>query len=148
MKSNYKKLYILLTISYILMYTIMYMNVYDTAHIHFSVTRLYMAVMMVCPMAVLMVVFMPGMYPDKAKNALITSLGMVVFMTAFIFLRLQVFISDKEYMRTMIPHHSSAILTSKKATLNDPDVKKLAEEIIKSQEDEIIEMKQILEHAE
>lgn len=143
---NYKKLSLLLLISYVIMYVIMYFNVYETGHVYFSVSRLYMVAMMVCPMAVLMVLFMPVMYPNKALNAFITSAGMVVFITAFIFLRLQVFVSDKEYMRTMIPHHSSAILTSEKATLTNPEVLELAEEIIKTQKAEIAEMKEKLKN--
>jgi uncharacterized protein (DUF305 family) len=48
-------------------------------------------------------------------------------------------------MKAMIPHHSSAIMTSRNATIKDPEVKKLSEQIIKSQEEEIVQMKQILE---
>lgn len=48
-------------------------------------------------------------------------------------------------MKAMIPHHSSAILTSKNAEINDPEVRKLADEIIKAQEEEIAEMKALLE---
>lgn len=56
--------------------------------------------------------------------------------------------SDKQYMKAMIPHHSSAILTSEKANIKDPEVKKLAEEIIKAQEEEIAQMKKVLERME
>ena len=48
----------------------------------------------------------------------------------------------------MIPHHSIAILTSKRADLKDPEVKKLAEEIIQAQEGEIDKMKKMIKEME
>ncbi|UAY52860.1 DUF305 domain-containing protein [Ferruginibacter albus] len=47
-------------------------------------------------------------------------------------------------MEAMIPHHSSAIMTSKNANIKDPEVKKLSEQIIQSQEKEIEQMKSML----
>ena len=44
----------------------------------------------------------------------------------------------------MIPHHSIAILTSSRAQLSDPRVRKLADGIIKAQELEIREMKALI----
>jgi uncharacterized protein (DUF305 family) len=44
----------------------------------------------------------------------------------------------------MIPHHSIAILTSERATLDDPRVRKLADGIITAQRREIAEMKALL----
>ncbi len=63
-------------------------------------------------------------------------------LTAF---RTQTPIGDVQYMKAMIPHHSSAILTSRNANITDPEVKKLAEDIIKAQEKEIAEMKAMLD---
>ena len=48
-------------------------------------------------------------------------------------------------MEAMIPHHSIAILTSERANLTDPEVKKLSEDIIKTQKEEIQKMKDMLE---
>jgi hypothetical protein len=50
-----------------------------------------------------------------------------------------------DYMEGMIPHHSIAILTSKRANISDPRVRKLADDIIKAQEKEIAEMKALIE---
>lgn len=88
---------------------------------------------------------MGSMYPDKKKNKLISLGAAVVFVLALVCLRQQVFISDAQYMRAMIPHHSSAILTSRHAAIKDPQVKQLSEGIIASQQREIQEMKQMLE---
>jgi len=44
----------------------------------------------------------------------------------------------------MIPHHSSAILTSENANIKDPEVRKLADGIIEAQKREIAEMKVLI----
>jgi uncharacterized protein (DUF305 family) len=76
------------------------------------------------------------MYPDKKVNAFIITGAIIIFAVTLAALRTQTPISDVQYMKAMIPNHSSAILTSKEANIKDPEVKKLAEEI-KSQEEEI-----------
>lgn len=141
----YKKLFLALFISFLVMYTVMFLNVDAIDHIYLSLTRFYMALLMVSPMAILMLVVMGSMYPDKKKNKLISLGAAVVFVLALVCLRQQVFISDAQYMRAMIPHHSSAILTSRHAAIKDPQVKQLPEGIIASQQREIQEMKQMLE---
>ena len=107
-----------------------------------------MTLLMVAPMAVVMLLMMQKMYANKRLNLLIIASSTVVFIVALLLLRTQTPISDKQYMKAMIPHHSSAILTSEEADLRDPEVKKLAEEIIKSQEEEIAQMKRILDSME
>ena len=88
---------------------------------------------------------MKKMYPNKKTNGIISGLAIITFVTALFCLRTQAFISDREYMQAMIPHHSSAILTSKHANIKDPEVKELSEGIIRSQQKEIGQMKSILE---
>lgn len=141
----YKKFFLVLCVSFVLMYAVMFLNVDAVGHIYLSITRLYMSLLMVSPMAILMLVVMGSMYPDKKKNKLISLGAAVVFVLALVCLRQQVFISDAQYMRAMIPHHSSAILTSRHAAIKDPQVKQLSEGIIASQQREIQEMKQMLE---
>jgi uncharacterized protein (DUF305 family) len=91
-----------------------------------------------------MLITMGKMYPNKKVNVAIMISSAAVFIAALIFLRSQTFISDKAYMNAMIPHHSSAILTSKHANIKDPEVRQLADQIIKSQLQEIAQMKRIL----
>jgi uncharacterized protein (DUF305 family) len=145
MKSNYTKLAITLVISFVIMYSVMFFNVAEINHIYLSTTRFYMALLMVSPMALVMLFMMGKMYPDEKKNLLIRISGAVVFVLAFVLLRSQTPIKDVQYMKAMIPHHSSAILTSENSDISDPEVKKLAQEIIKTQEEEIAQMKSILE---
>lgn len=149
MKSgNYLKFMLMLGISFVIMYGVMYLNVYDTEHIYLNTTRLYMAFLMVSPMALLMLAMMGGMYPDRKKNTLIVVLSIFVFALSLTFLRRQIPVGDVQYMKAMIPHHSSAILTSEQADITDPEVKELAREIIKAQEEEIAQMKKILKRME
>ncbi|MEJ6981269.1 DUF305 domain-containing protein [Pedobacter sp. P351] len=145
MKSNnYMKFMGMLIISFLIMYAVMFLNVDRLDHVYLSTTRAYMALLMVSPMAILMLLMMSMMYENKKLNALITIVSVAVFVLALTFLRSQTFINDEQYMKAMIPHHSSAIQVSQHAKLSDPDVKKLADQIIQSQEREIAEMKQHL----
>jgi uncharacterized protein (DUF305 family) len=54
--------------------------------------------------------------------------------------RSQATVADIAWMKAMIPHHSIAILTSERAAITDPRVRKLAGEIIEAQKREIGEM--------
>lgn len=146
MKNNsYNGLAVSLTLSFFLMYAVMFLNVDDVDHIYLSLTRTYMTLLMVAPMAILMLLVMPSMYPQKRKNYAIIGGVVFVFIVSLVLLRTQTPVTDAQYMRAMIPHHSSAIMTSKNADLKDPELKKLAQDIIVSQQKEIIQMKAILE---
>ena len=142
---TYKKFSLMLIISFLIMYIVMFLNINSITHYHTSATRIYMALLMVAPMAVVMLLMMGKMYPSKKTNISIIATSIAVFVATLIALRTQTPISDVQYMKAMIPHHSSAILVSKNANIKDPEVKKLAEQIIQSQEKEIAEMKALLE---
>lgn len=136
---------LMLMISFGIMYIVMFLNVDDFGDIYFSLTRTYMALLMTAPMALLMLLVMRGMYTSKKLNTVITIIAISVFTFALTALRSQAFISDIQYMRAMIPHHSSAIMTSKNANIKDSEVRRLSDSIIKSQQREIRQMKKILE---
>jgi len=122
----------------------MFLNVADSGHIYLSLTRLYMTLLMITPMAILMLLIMKDMYQDKNKNILIFLSSITIFVLSLCFLRTQIFINDTNYMKAMISHHSSAILTSQKANIKDPEVKELSKQIIEAQIKEIEQMKNIL----
>lgn len=142
---TYKKFSLMMIISFFIMYIVMFLNLDRIGHYYTSITRIYMAILMVAPMAVVMMLMMGKMYPDKKINTGIILLALIVFVVTLIGLRTQTPISDVQYMKAMIPHHSSAILVSKEANLKDPEVKRLAEQIIQSQEKEIAEMKALID---
>jgi uncharacterized protein (DUF305 family) len=142
---SYSKFIVMLLVSFFIMYFVMFLNMDKFSHYHTSITRIYMALLMVAPMAVVMMVMMGKMYPNKKINTGIVLAGIVVFIGALAALRTQTPIGDVQYMKAMIPHHSSAIMVSKHANLQDPEVKKLSEQIIQSQEKEIAEMETMID---
>jgi peptidoglycan/LPS O-acetylase OafA/YrhL len=143
--SSYKKFAVMLLVSFVLMYAIMFLNVEQPDHIYLSMTRLYMTVLMICAMAILMLVMMPMMYPDKKINLGIIVGSIALFVLAFVGVHKQVGVGDVQYMKGMIPHHSIAIMTSKNAHIKDARVRKLADGIIKTQVKEITEMKALID---
>ena len=145
---SYRKFSLMMLVSFVIMYAVMFLNVDEANHIYISTTRTYMALLMVSSMAVVMMLMMSKMYPNKKLNTGILLGSVILFGLVLAGLRTQTPIGDVQYMKAMIPHHSSAILVSKNANLKDPEVIKLSEGIIASQEKEIAEMKAILARME
>ncbi len=144
-KSLYTKFLLMLLGSFIAMYITMYFNTYEIDHVYFSITRFYIACLGISAMAVIMLLFMLNMYKNRKKNIGIILGSIILFSSALTLVRTQTPIGDVLYMKAMIPHHSIAILTSKKAEIKDPEVRKLANDIIKAQKKEIREMKAFIE---
>ncbi|WP_339726989.1 DUF305 domain-containing protein [Maribacter stanieri] len=130
------------------MYITMYFNTYEISHIYFSWTRLYMTLIGVSGMAIIMFLFMRKMYTNKIKNMTIVGLSLLIMGLSTFLVRNQLPINDIAWMKAMIPHHSIAILTSTNANINDPEVQKLADDIIKAQEREIMQMKEMIKRLE
>ncbi len=126
------------------MFGLMYLNTYAIEHVFWSETRVYMAVVMGATMAIIMLGYMLGMYQNKKVNIGIFIGSGLVFTIALWLVRSQATVGQANYMRAMIPHHSIAILTSNRAQISDPRVRKLADEIIESQEREIAEMRYLI----
>lgn len=144
----YRKFLLMIATSTIIMFVLMYLNTYEIDHIFFSETRAYMALLMGATMAAVMLLFMLGMYPDKKLNTMIFAASVLVFSGSLWLVRSQATIDDVAWMRAMIPHHSIAILTSERAGIKDPRVRKLADGIIEAQRREIGEMKALIQDLE
>ncbi len=148
-KGNYTKFVAMLAASFVAMYITMYLNSYEIDHVYFSLTRFYMSCLGIATMAIIMFVAMRNMYQDKKKNIGIIIGSLVLFFGALGLVRDQKStVGDVLWMKAMIPHHSIAILTSERADIKDPEVKKLAEDIIKAQKKEIAEMKAMIKRLE
>ena len=130
---SYKMFLMTMLISFIIMYVIMFLNIMELNHFYISITRIYMALLMVSIMAVVMMLMMGKMYPNKKMNTGIIIAGIAVFIITLVGLRTQTPVGDIQYMKAMIPHHSSAILTSSNADIKDPEVRMLADGIIEAQ---------------
>ena len=83
-------------------------------------------------------------------NILVFSIGIVLSLgISFLLLRKQFLVSDEQWLKRMISHHSTALTTSHKISkkTNDLKVKQLAKEIIETQEREIKQMKSMISSA-
>tara|TARA_R110000744_G_scaffold153733_3_gene268168 strand:+ start:9665 stop:10156 length:492 start_codon:yes stop_codon:yes gene_type:complete len=146
---NYTKFVLMLVASFVAMYITMYLNTYAIDHVYFSLTRFYMSCLGISTMAIIMFVAMRNMYKNKKKNIAIVAGSVLLFVGALGLVRTQApIVGDILWMKAMIPHHSIAILTSERADIKDPEVKKLANDIIKAQEREIEEMKAMIQRLE
>ena len=148
-KPVYTKFILMLAASFVAMYITMYLNTYSTDHVYFSLTRFYMTCLGISTMALIMWFFMRNMYQNKTKNIAIIVGSLLLFVGAFGLVRAQKpIVGDILWMKAMIPHHSIAILTSSRADIQDPEVKALADDIIKAQEKEIEQMKRLIKKLE
>lgn len=148
-KGNYTIFIIMLALSFVAMYITMYLNTYSIDHVYFSLTRFYMTCLGISTMAIIMWFFMRKMYQNKTKNIAILFGSLVLFGSALFLVRAQKpIVGDVLWMKAMIPHHSIAILTSERADIEDPEVKKLANDIIEAQKKEIEEMKLMIKRLE
>lgn len=145
---KYAKFAAMIATSTVVMFCLMYLNTYAWDHVYFSETRAYMALVMGAAMAVVMLAFMLAMYADRKINVAIFAGCAVVFVGALWLVRSQATVSDVSWLRAMIPHHSIAILTSERAEIEDPRVRKLADAIIEAQRREIAEMKALISELE
>ena len=146
--SGYLKFAAMIATSTIVMLGLMYLNTYQIDHVFWSETRGYMALVMGAAMAVVMLTFMLNMYRNKKANIAIFAASALVFAGALYLVRSQETVQDVAWMKAMIPHHSIAILTSERAEISDPRVRKLADEIIEAQRREIAEMKMLIAELE
>lgn len=143
-RSNYWKFGAMIGTSMIVMFGLMYLNTYAFEHVRWSETRFYMTFIMGAAMAVVMLSFMLNMYKDSRINLAIFGGSALVFLLALWLVRSQTTVEDRSYMKAMIPHHSIAIMTSERAHIRDPRVRKLAHDIIVAQRREIAQMKYLI----
>ncbi len=138
---SYGRFAAMIATSTVVMFVLMYLNTYVLEHVEFSQTRLWMALVMGAAMALVMIGFMWSMYKNRRVNFAIIGSSIAVFAVALWLVRSQETVGDVAYMRAMIPHHSIAIMTSERAHIKDPEVRRLADGIIDAQVREIAEMK-------
>jgi hypothetical protein len=141
MKNRYMIFFAMIATSVAAMFAMTYLNTWEPGHVFWSETRAYMVLYMGAVMAVVMLAWMLPMYTSRTANIAIVVGATVVFSASLFLVRSQATVSDVSWMKAMIPHHSIAILTSSRADISDPRVRKLADEIIDAQKLEIDEMK-------
>ena len=142
--SPYMRLAVMIVLSFISMYFLMYAMVDRLENVYSSFNEFYMAGLMTAPMVVIELVLMGAMYKNKKVNAVCLVLGVVAGVLFWTLIRQQAAVSDKQFLRSMIPHHAGAILMCKEASLEDPEIKALCKGIVSGQQTEIEQMKALL----
>ena len=143
--NHYGRLAVMMVISFLVMYALMYAMVDRFTNVYGSVNQFYMAGLMAAPMLIIELLLMAGMYPDRRLN-LIFGVGAAAFMLACWFgIRNQWGVGDRQFIRSMIPHHAGAILMCERNHLKNPELKQLCHDIVASQRAEVEQMKALLE---
>ncbi len=140
-KMHYGRLLPMVVLSFLAMYVLMYAMVDTIANVYLNLNQFYMAGLMAAPMVVIELALMGVMYGDKKRNVAISAVSLAALAAFWILIRQQTAITDTQFLRSMIPHHSGAILMCRKASIQDPEIKQLCEAIVSSQQSEIDQMK-------
>ena len=137
---HYRHLFIMAVLSFIAMYILMYAMVNSIGNVYNNFNQFYMAGLMTAPMVLIELTVMRAMYQNKKRNALIIAASVIAAVMFFLLIRQQTAITDKQFLRSMIPHHAGAILMCEQASIQDTEIKALCETIISSQQAEIDQM--------
>ena len=131
----------MVVLSFLSMYALMYGMVNTLANVYMNVNQFYMAGLMAAPMGIIELALMGAMYRNRRLNAVVAIGGSIALAVFWVLLRQQVGVSDKQFLRSMIPHHAGAILMCEQAPVQDAEIKALCRTIISSQQSEIDQMK-------
>jgi hypothetical protein len=139
--SHYGRLLVMALLSFAVMYLLMYSMVDTIENVVPNFNQLYMAGLMTAAMVVIELLLMRGMYGNRKANVAILAVSGFALVVFFAFIRQQTVISDRQLMKSMIPHHASAILMCERAALQDPELTELCSNIVSGQQQEIDQMK-------
>jgi uncharacterized protein (DUF305 family) len=143
----YRRLAAMAALSFLAMYALMYAMVDSWRDVYGNTNQFYMASLMTAPMVVIELVVMSAMYENKPLNAAVIAASVVAGIVCFVFIRQQTAIGDRQFLRSMIPHHSGAILMCEGASIEDPRIKALCRTIVAGQQAEIDQMRAMLKTA-
>lgn len=145
MEGAYRKLAIAISINAILMYLITYVNIADIAHFENNLNRVYMALLMAAPMVIIMLLVMRSMFTrGKLNLGLYAGAGGAIVLL-FLLIRTQGGVGNEQFLQSMIPHHSSAIVMCEESSITDAEISDLCDRIVQTQREEIAQMKAILD---
>lgn len=144
---HYGHLVLMTVLSFISMYVFMYSMVNSFSNVYSNINQFYMAGVMTAPMVMIELVLMREMYMNKKINALIFSVGLIALIGFFLLIRYQVAVTDKQFLKSMIPHHAGAVLMCEQAPIEGPAIRDLCKGIISSQTREIEQMKAMLNNS-
>ena len=145
--SAYIRLAWMAGLSFIAMYFLMYAMVDRYSSVYANINQVYMAGLMAAPMVAIELLIMGAMYRDRRLNRILVAASVALAVLFWVLIRTQAGVADRQFLRSMIPHHSGAILMCGKAELTDPELQALCRQIIDSQKAEIELMKRMLERS-
>ncbi|MFH1186501.1 MAG: DUF305 domain-containing protein [Chloroflexota bacterium] len=137
----YLRLLAMAALSFVSMYILMYAMVNTMGNVYPNLNQFYMAGLMTGPMVLIELILTSAMYPSKKWNALIVAASVAALAVFLMFIWQQAAISDKQFLKSKIPHHAGAILMCDGASLRDPEIQELCTTIITGQQVEIDQMK-------
>ncbi len=141
---HYVQLAAMAVLSFLAMYVLMYSMVDQFANVYNSINQFYMAGLMTAPMVLIELAVMREMYKNPKVNAAVIAFSFVVLVGFFFAIRQQTAVGDAQFLRSMISHHAGAVLMCNKAAIERTEIKKLCQDIISSQKQEIDLMKRLL----
>ena len=141
---HYRRFLIMIVLHFIAMYIFMYAMVNVFSNVFNSLNQFYMAALMTSSMMLIELPLMMSMYKSKKLNIVIIAAGAVVLSGSWFGIRQQAAIGDRQFLRSMIPHHAGAILMCRQASIEDHEIRALCSNIISSQQAEIDQMKGII----
>lgn len=143
-QGHYGRLLAMIALSFIVMYILMYAMVNRFDNVFNNVNQVYMAGLMAAPMLLIELALMASMYPDKRRNAWFAGGAVLIMTLCWIGIRQQAGVTDRQFLRSMIPHHAGAILMCEQSPSRDQEILQLCQEIVASQRAEITQMKAML----
>lgn len=141
----YMMFWVNMALSLVVMYVAMFSMIDGPGDFWNNLNMFYMAITMWAPMGIFMLVTMRGMYSNRKANLALYLLFAALTVGSLWATRSQALIEDRQFVKSMIPHHSGAILMCREASLSDPELISLCEEISGAQRAEITQMERILE---
>src|SRR5690606_31296600 len=144
----YKRFVVMAVAMFVAMYFIMYAMIDGLNNLIPNINNFYMTLLMVSAMLVIELWIMKGMYQNKKINWAIITVSLAIGIFSWFGVREQINVSDKQFIKGMIPHHAAAVLMSEKAKLTDPELIKLQKNILETQAKEIEFMKRKLKEFE
>lgn len=141
---HYLKLAWMIGLMFAAMFGLMYAMVDRLDNVLGNLNQFYMAALMTGAMVIIELLVMGRMYPKRRVNVGILAASLIVLVGSWFGIREQTAIGDRQFLRSMIPHHAGAILMCQKAAVNDARVRALCEDIVQSQQEEIRAMKALL----
>ncbi len=139
----YTQFWLNMALGFIVMYFAMFTMIDGSGDFSHNLNMFYMAATMWASMGILMLATMPGMFPNRKVNLALYLLFLTTMAGSFAATRLQASIDNGQFIASMIPHHSGAILMCRKASLSDPELVALCRSISEGQRREIDQMRSI-----